>query len=60
MTDEDFKKLQQTFPWTTQVIPSGMGGLVRMVDRNGHEVPLFAMTDLLQLLTRKLDKETPQ
>lgn len=60
MSDEDFKKLQQTFPWTTQISHAPIGGLVRMVDRNGHEVPLFAMTDLLQLLTRKLDKETPQ
>ena len=60
MTEEDYKKLQTTFPWTTQIMHAPVGGLVRMVDRNGQEVPLFAMTDLLQMITRKLDKETPQ
>lgn len=56
MSDEQFKQMQATFPWTTRVVPTGVGGLVQMIDRNGQEVPLFAMTDLLQVLTRKLEK----
>lgn len=56
MTDEQFKQMQATFPWTTRVIPTGVGGLVQVIDRNNQEVPLFAMTDLLELLTRKLEK----
>lgn len=56
MTDEQFKQMQATFPWTTRVIPTGVGGLVQVMDRNNQEVPLFAMTDLLELLTRKLEK----
>lgn len=56
MTDEQFKELQTTFPWTTRITPSGVGGLVQVMDRNNQEVPLFAMTDLLELLTRKLEK----
>ena len=56
MTDGQFKELQATFPWTTRVVPTGAGGIVQMIDRNGQEVPLFAMTDLLQVLTRKLEK----
>lgn len=56
MTDEQFKQLQATFPWTTQILPTGAGGLVRMLDRNGQEVALFAMTDFLQFITRKLEK----
>lgn len=56
MTDEQFKELQATFPWTARIIPTGAGGLVQMLDRNGQEVPLFTMTDLLQVLTRKLEK----
>lgn len=56
MTDEQFKQLQATFPWTTRVLPTGAGGLVQMIDRNGQEVPLFAMTDVLQVLTHKLEK----
>jgi hypothetical protein len=57
MNDEQFKQLQSTFPWTTQVIPTNVGGLVQMIDRYGKEVPLFAITDLLQVLTRKLEKQ---
>lgn len=56
MTDEQFKQLQATFPWSTRIVPTGAGGLVQMIDRNGHEIPLFAMTDLLEVLTRKLEK----
>jgi len=56
MTEQQFKELQSTFPWTTEVVPAPVGGLVRMIDRHGQEVPLFAMTDLLQVLTRKLEK----
>jgi hypothetical protein len=56
MTDEQFKELQATFPWTTRVLPTGAGGLVQMIDRNGQEVPLFAMTDILEMLTRKLGR----
>ncbi len=60
MTDAEFKKLQGTFPWTERVIPSGMGGLVQVLDRNGEEVPLFAMTAFLAFITRKLEpKEKP-
>lgn len=55
MTEQQFKELQATFPWTTRILPTGAGGLVQMIDRNGQEVPLFAMTDLLQVLTRKLE-----
>lgn len=57
MSDEQYKALKATFPWTTQILPTGAGGLVRMIDRNGQEVSLFAMTDLLQFLTRKLEGE---
>lgn len=56
MTDEQFKQVQSTFPWTTQVIHTGIGGQVRMIDRNGQEVPLFAMTDFLQFITRHMNR----
>lgn len=54
MNDAEFKKLQATFPWTERVIPSGLGGLVQVLDRNGEEVSLFAMTAFLSFITRKL------
>lgn len=59
MTEEQFKQLQATFPWTTRVIPTGAGGLVQVINRHGQEVPLFTMTDLLEVLTRKLELKEP-
>jgi hypothetical protein len=37
------------------VIPSGLGGLVQVIDKNGDEVPIFAMTAFLAFITRKLE-----
>lgn len=60
MTDEQFKALQNTFPWTEKVTPTGLGGLVQVIDKNGEEVPIFVMTAFLTLITKKLTpKEKP-
>lgn len=60
MNDAEFKRIQATFPWTERVIPSGLGGVVQVIDRNGEEVPLFTMTAFLHFITKKLEpKEKP-
>jgi hypothetical protein len=60
MSDEEFKALQATFPWTHVVHPSGLGGHVRVLNRHGQEVPIFDMIAFLELITRKLEpKESP-
>jgi hypothetical protein len=60
MTDEQFKQLQATFPWTHTVRPSGLGGHVQVINRFGQEVPLFDMIAFLEMITRKLEaKEAP-
>lgn len=61
MTDQEFKEIKSTFPWSTRVVRGAhIGGLVQVVDRHGREVPIFTMTNLLELLTTKMSKEKEQ
>ena len=50
----DLEAVKATFPWQEQVMHSPVGGLVRMVDRNGNEVPLFTMTKFLMVITNHM------
>lgn len=61
MTEQEFQHVKTAFPWTKRVISvNGVGGVVQVLDKNGAEVPLFVMTDFLELITRKLQqKEAP-
>lgn len=54
MDQVEFEKLKATFPWTERTIPTRVGGLVQVIDRNGQEVPLFTMTRFLEMITNKL------
>lgn len=56
MDQKEFEEIKATFPWTEQVFPTGLGGIVRVVDKNGVEVPIFTMTKFLEMITRKLVK----
>jgi hypothetical protein len=60
MTEEQFKAIQGTFPWTHVIEPSGLGGVIRVLNRHGEEVSLFDMVAFLEVITQKLKpKETP-
>ncbi len=60
MTEEQFKAIQGTFPWTHVVQPSGLGGIVRVINRHGEEVPIFDMVAFLEIITHKLkQREEP-
>lgn len=54
MTDEQFKALRATMPWTERVFKTAKGGIVQVVDKDGNEVPMFQMTRFLVLITAKL------
>lgn len=63
MNQAEFEALQTTFPWREQtVVVNGVGGIVRVLDRNGAEVPIFTMTRFLSMITAKLVKQptTPE
>ena len=55
MTKEELAKIQSTFPWREEIYhANGIGGVVRMVNRDGHEVSIFTMTAFLQMITTKM------
>lgn len=57
--DEKFnlEEVKKTFPWTEQIAQTPQGCLVRVVDRNGHEVPIFTMTKFLMVITQHMDAQ---
>lgn len=60
MDKAEFDALKATFPWREQVIPTRVGGLVQVIDRNGNEVPIFTMTGFLKMITAKLAVESQE
>jgi len=56
MTQEELDAITSTFPWTEQRVITPHGGLIRMLDKNGNEVSLLAMTAFLQFISRKVAK----
>ena len=60
MTDEQFKQIKATMPWSERVYQTPRGGIVQMIDNRGMEVPLFTMTAFLQMITAKLAAQQAQ
>lgn len=47
-------QLRKSMPWREVVHPDGR---VQLLDKSGNEVPLFAITGLLTIITIKLAKD---
>lgn len=60
MTDIEYNALKATMPWRDQTFQSPRGGLIQVIDRNGQEVPLFAMVRFLTFITAKLTQQPAQ
>jgi hypothetical protein len=43
VTDDEFKRARATMPWTEHNFAQGRQTLIKIVDRNGAEVPLLTM-----------------
>jgi len=54
VTEEAFLAAKATFPWTEHVVTNGRHTIIKLIDRNGQEVPLFTMTAFLTMITAKL------
>jgi hypothetical protein len=54
MDQVEFEALKATFPWTEQTFITGVGGIIRVIDRNGNEVPIHTMTRFIEMITKKL------
>lgn len=59
MTQERLDAIKATFPWTKHIrqLDGRIGGIVQVIDRNGNEVPIFDMTDFLEVLTLKMAQQ---
>ena len=57
MSERTLKQIVETFPWTETVTHTPVGGLVRMIDNKGAEVPLFDMTFFLMKVTAKIHSD---
>ena len=40
MKKEEIEEIKKTFPWTYETYIGKLGGMIRITDRNGHEVDL--------------------
>ena len=55
MTAAELEALRKTMPWRKVIFRAGVvGGQVKLIDRFGKEVPLFDMTDFLEIITAKM------
>lgn len=55
MTQIEFDALKATMPWRTVVERYGpIGGLVRVLNCNNQEVPMFDMTGFLEIITERI------
>jgi len=57
MTDEEWRKAKETFPWTHEIEVSGLGGIIRLKDKSGKEVPLQTMVMVMERLTLHISKK---
>lgn len=54
MTDEQFRALKATFPWTEHSVNNGKHTLIKLIDNAGNEVPLLTMTAFITFITARL------
>lgn len=40
MNKEELESLKKTFPWTYETYVGKLGGMIRIIDKNGQEVDL--------------------
>jgi hypothetical protein len=61
VTDDEFKRVRATMPWTEHNFAQGRQTLIKIVDNAGREVPLLTITAFVvhmsALLARVPEKE---
>ena len=54
MTDDEFRQLRATMPWTEHSVAQGRQTLIQIIDRHGREVPLFTVVAFTLRMSRHL------
>lgn len=54
MSDAEYLKLKATMPWRHELTPTAKGGIIRLLDNAGNEVPMISMINFLEFITNKI------
>lgn len=56
MNQDEFNRLRTGFPWREVIHagPRGMPATVRVLDRNGQDIPLLTLVEFSKFMTAKL------
>ena len=54
MTDTDYKRVVATMPWRHEVTRTKSGALIKLIDRNGNEVPLTDLMYFMEFITGRI------
>jgi hypothetical protein len=61
VTDDEFKRVRATMPWTEHNFTQGRQTLIKIIDNTGREVPLLTITAFVvhmsALLTRQKEEK---
>lgn len=53
----NYEQVKQTFPWRYEIqTHNGIGGFIKVFDKNGAEVPLLTMVELVIAVSQKVKK----
>lgn len=54
MTNDDYKRVVATFPWRHEVQRTTKGALIKLLDKNGDEVPLTDLMHFMEFITGRI------
>lgn len=54
MSPDEYAALKVTMPWRHEITPTAKGGNIRLLDKNGNEVPLISMVAFMEYITGKI------
>ena len=54
MNNEEYERLKATMPWRHEVHKNGKGALIKLLDKDGQEVPLISLVHFMEFITGKI------
>lgn len=54
MNPDNYAALKATMPWRHEITPTTKGGNIRLLDKDGNEVPLISLVVFMEYITGKI------
>lgn len=54
MDTDKFRQIKTTFPWRSEIVSTGVGGLIKIRDKDGKEVDLFTIIETIVFLSERM------